>query len=134
MAIAVGSKAPDFSLRSANMVGAETDEFGLATVRLSDYLGKKNVVLLFFPGVFTPPCTAEMCTVTGALGKFQEMGVQVLGISVDSALAQKVWSESENIAVPLLSDFTKSTVRAYDVVLPDFLGMGEHPRQSRLGF
>ena len=130
MAISVGSKAPDFTLRSANMAGAETDDFGLATVRLSGYLGKSNVVLLFFPGVFTPPCTAEMCTMTGALGKFEEMGAQVLGISVDSALAQKVWADRENIAVPLLSDFTKSTVRAYDVVLDDFLGMGEGSKRA----
>ncbi len=130
MAIAVGSKAPDFSLKSANMVGAETDDFGLATVGLSDFHGKKNVVLLFFPGVFTPPCTVEMCTVTGALGKFDEMDAQVLGISVDSALAQKVWAKAENIAVPLLSDYEKKTVRDYDVVLPDFLGMGEGSKRA----
>ena len=123
MAISVGSKAPDFTLRSA-------DDFGLATVSLSGYLGKKNVVLLFFPGVFTPPCTKEMCAMTESLSQYSELGAEVFGISVDSALAQKVWAEKESIAVTLLSDFTKSTVRAYDVVLPDFLGMGEGSKRA----
>ena len=130
MAISVGSKAPDFSLMCANMEGAETNDFGLATVSLSDYLGKSNVVLLFFPGVFTPPCTTEMCTMTEGLGKYKELGAQVLGISVDSALAQKTWAASEKIGVPLLSDYEKTTVRAYDVVLPDFLGMGEGSKRA----
>lgn len=130
MAISVGSKAPDFSLMSANMEGAETNDFGLATVSLGDYAGKSNVVLLFFPGVFTPPCTTEMCTMTDALGGYQDMGAQVLAISVDSALAQKVWAGKEKIAVPLLSDYEKTTVRAYDVVLPDFLGMGEGSKRA----
>ena len=130
MAISVGSKAPDFTLRSANMDGAETDDFGLATVSLSGYLGKSNVVLLFFPGVFTPPCTAEMCTMTESLSQYRDLGAQVFGVSVDSALAQKVWAEKEGIAVTLQSDFTKSTVRAYDVVLDDFLGMGEGSKRA----
>lgn len=130
MAISVGSKAPDFTLRSANMDGAETDDFGLATVSLSGYLGKSNVLLLFFPGVFTPPCTAEMCAMTESLSQYRDLDAEVFGISVDSALAQKVWAEKESITVALLSDFTKSTVRAYDVVLDDFLGMGEGSKRA----
>lgn len=130
MAIEVGSAAPDFSLRSANSVGMETDDFGLATVRLSDYNGRKNVVLLFFPGVFTPPCTTEMCTMTESLSQFTDLDAEVFGVSVDSALAQKVWAEKEGIKVTLLSDFTKSTVQAYGVVLDDFLGMGEGSKRA----
>ncbi|MEX2244678.1 MAG: redoxin domain-containing protein [Fimbriimonadaceae bacterium] len=130
MAITIGSLAPDFSLKSANAEGLAKDDFGLSTVKLGDYRGKKNVVLLFFPGVFTPPCTQEMCTMSEGINDYKELGAEVLGISVDSALAQRVWAEKENIKVKLLSDYEKKTVRAYDVVLPDFLGMGEGSRRA----
>lgn len=129
MAISVGSPAPDFSLVSANADGLPKDDSGLSRVKLSDFRGKK-VVLLFFPGVFTPPCTKEMCGVTDGLSAYKGHGAEVFGISVDSALAQKVWAEKEGIKVTLLSDYEKSTVRAYDVVLPDFLGMGEGSRRA----
>jgi len=130
MAISVGSTAPDFSLKSANAEGLAKDDFGFSTVKLSDYRGKKNVVLLFFPGVFTPPCTQEMCTMSEGVDDYKGLGAEVLGISVDSALAQKVWSEKENIKVTLLSDYEKKTVKAYDVVLPNFLGMGEGSKRA----
>jgi peroxiredoxin len=129
MALTVGTTAPDFDLVSANAEG-EKNDLGLTRVRLSDFRGEKNVVLLFFPGVFTPPCTQEMCTLTDSLNDYKELGAQVLAISVDSALAQKQWAEKEKIGVTLLSDYEKKTVRAYDVVLPDFLGMGEGSRRA----
>lgn len=130
MAISVGSQAPDFALQSANAEGLPKNDFGLSTVKLSDLKGKKNVVLLFFPGVFTPPCTQEMCTMSEGINDYKSLGAEVLGISVDSALAQKVWAEKEKIRVALLSDYEKKTVRAYDVVLPDFLGMGEGSKRA----
>jgi peroxiredoxin len=130
MAISVGSPAPDFALKSANAEGRPKDDFGLSTVSLTDYLGKKNVVLLFFPGVFTPPCTQEMCGLSNGLSEYEALDAQVLAVSVDSALAQRVWAEREGITVTLLSDYEKKTVRAYDVVLPDFLGMGEGSKRA----
>jgi len=130
MAIEVGSVAPDFSMRSSNATGLDKDDFGLATVQLSDYKSRKNVVLLFFPGVFTTPCTKEMCSVTEGMSQYKSLDAEVFGISVDSALAQKAWAEKEGISVTLLSDYTKSTVRAYDVVLDDFLGMGEGSKRA----
>jgi peroxiredoxin len=129
MAVGVGSVAPDFSLVSANAEGLPKDDFGLSRVKLSDYRGK-NVVLLFFPGVFTPPCTKEMCGVTDALSVYKGLGAEVFGISVDSALAQKVWAEKEGIGVTLLSDYEHSTVRDYGVELPDFLGMGKGSKRA----
>ena len=59
MAIPVGSKAPDFTLKSKSPVDVE--------VKLSNSFGKKNTVLLFFPLAFTGVCTAEMCSVTAGL-------------------------------------------------------------------
>ncbi|MEO6036210.1 MAG: redoxin domain-containing protein, partial [Verrucomicrobiota bacterium] len=57
MAIKVGSKAPDFTLKSKNANG-------LVDVKLSNNLGKKNTVLLFFPAAFTGVCTQEMCSIS----------------------------------------------------------------------
>ena len=62
MAIAVGTKAPDFSLKSKTAAG-------LTDVKLSENFGKKNTVLLFFPLAFTSVCTQEMCDITGGLNE-----------------------------------------------------------------
>lgn len=130
MAVSVGSLAPDFDLVSSNAPFGEKDQFGLTRVKLSEFIGKKSVVLLFFPGAFTKPCTAEMCGLTPDLKSFESLGAQVLGVSVDSALAQRVWAEKEGISVTLLSDYEKKTVDAYGVVLENFLGMGKGSRRA----
>src|SRR5688572_13916082 len=63
MAISVGSKAPDFSLKSKKASG-------LVDVKLSDNFGKKNTVLLFFPLAFTGVCTQEMCDITAGMNAY----------------------------------------------------------------
>jgi len=80
MAIPVGSKAPDFSLKSKNASG-------LADVKLSNNLGKTNTVLLFFPLAYTSVCTTEMCDVSNGLNSFT--GAEVIAISVDSPFTQE---------------------------------------------
>ena len=60
MPIAVGTKAPDFSLKSKNAAG-------VSDVKLSANFGKKNTVILFFPLAFTSVCTTEMCDITAGL-------------------------------------------------------------------
>jgi peroxiredoxin len=117
MAIPAGSKAPDFSLKS------KTDN-GVADVRLADYLGKTNVVLLFFPFAFTGVCTAEMCDVTAGLGGFDSLDARVIGISVDSPFAQEAWAKKENIGITLASDLNKRTAAAYGTLLEDLGGFG----------
>ena len=117
MAIPAGSKAPDFSLKS------KTDA-GVADVRLADYLGKTNVVLLFFPFAFTGVCTAEMCDVTAGLGGFDSLDAKVIGISVDSPFAQEAWAKKENIGITLASDLNKQTATAYGTLLADLGGFG----------
>ena len=66
MALPVGTKAPDFTLKSKN---AE----GLQDVQLSARLGQKNVVLVFFPAAFTGVCTTEMCDITAGLKSYQDL-------------------------------------------------------------
>src|SRR6266446_2717327 len=117
MAIAVGSKAPDFTLKSKT--GS-----GLVEVKLSENLGKKNTVLLFFPLAFTSVCTQEMCDVTAGLNAYSGMNADVIGVSVDSPFAQEAWAQKEKIGITLASDLNKETAKSYGTLLPDLIGLG----------
>jgi peroxiredoxin len=118
MPIAVGSKAPTFSLKTKTADGPKD-------VNLADNLGKTQTVLLFFPAVFTGTCTQEMCDQTSGLGEYEKLGATVYGISVDNPFAQEAWAKAHNIKVTLLSDLNKTVTRAYDVVHPNLAGMYE---------
>ncbi|WP_275464834.1 peroxiredoxin [Streptomyces noursei] len=95
MAIEVGTEAPDFALR--NQHGE--------LVRLSDFRGEKNVVLLFYPFAFTGVCTGELCALRDELPKFVNDDVQLLAVSNDSPFSLRVFSDQESLGYPLLSDF-----------------------------
>ena len=118
MAIAVGSKAPDFSLKSKSATG-------LADVKLSGNFGNKNTVILFFPLAFTGVCTQEMCDVSGGISSYESLNAAVYGISVDSPFAQEAWAQKEKITVKLLSDLNKTVIKAYDLVFPALAGIGD---------
>lgn len=117
MALSVGSKAPDFTLKTKN---AE----GLNDIKLSDNFGKQNTVLLFFPLAFTGVCTQEMCDVSAGLKAFTDLNATVLAVSVDSPFAQEAWAAKEKIELTLCSDLNKETAAAYDVLLQDLAGIG----------
>lgn len=123
MALSVGTKAPDFTLKTKN---AE----GLADVTLSERLGKKNTVLLFFPAAFTGVCTQEMCDVSGGLAGYADLNAEVLGISVDSPFAQEAWALKEHIGITLVSDLNKEVTAAYDVVLESLAGAGSAAKRA----
>lgn len=99
MPLAPGDTAPDFTLPST--VGDK--------VSLSDYRGKKNVLLLFYPLDFSPVCSVEnkqcagMLPASGAGGGGDD--IQVLGISVDSLWSHKTFAAQNGITYPLLADF-----------------------------
>src|SRR6266576_477576 len=118
MAIPVGTKAPDFMLKSKQASG-------LVDVKLSDNLGKKNTVLLFFPAAFTSVCTKEMCDITAGLNGYQGLNASVIGVSVDNAFAQEAWAQKEKIGITLASDLNKEVTRKYDVVFPMLAGIGD---------
>ncbi|PPS90345.1 peroxiredoxin [Streptomyces sp. MH60] len=107
MAIQVGDKAPDFELK---------DNHGRA-VRLSEFRGRKNVVLLFYPFAFTGVCTGELCEVRDNLPQFSDRDTQVLAVSNDSIHTLRVFAEQEGLEYPLLSDFWPhgNVSRAYGV-------------------
>lgn len=115
MALKIGDKAPDFTLKSFNPPSPDVQD-----VNLSDYKGSMNVLLLFFPQAFTGVCTDEMCTMSEGLDFYNGLNVQVLGISVDGTFVQREFAQKNNIKVPLLSDFNKEVIKKYDVVLPEF--------------
>ena len=118
MAIPVGSKAPDFTLKSKNATG-------LVDVKLSNNFGKKNTVLLFFPLAFTGVCTTEMCDITAGLSQYTGLNADVIGVSVDSPFAQEAWAQKEKIGITLASDLNKSTTKAYGVEFPMLAGVGD---------
>ena len=118
MAIPVGTKAPDFTLKSKQASG-------LVDVKLSNNFGQKNTVLLFFPAAFTSVCTQEMCDLTAGLNGYTGLNADVIAISVDSPFAQEAWAQKEKIALTLASDLNKEVIKKYDVVFPMLAGAGD---------
>lgn len=117
MPIAVGSPAPDFSLK-------QKTASGLVDVKLSENFGKKNTVILFFPLAFTGVCTQEMCDITAGLGAYAGLNADVIAISVDSPFAQEAWANQHKIGIKIASDLNKKTAADYGVLLPDLIGLG----------
>ncbi len=105
----VGEKAPDFKLQST------TGE----TVDLSDFLGKKHVLIAFFPLAFTSTCTSELCAFSEDFDDFAGRDVEVLPISVDSVPTLREFRKSQQLKGQLLSDFKRDASRAYGVLRAD---------------
>jgi peroxiredoxin len=110
MAVAIGQKAPDFTLFSSD----------LKEVSLSDYAGKK-VVIHFFPMAFTGVCTTQLCTMRDSFGYYEGLGAEVLGISVDSPFTLAKFKEDNTYQFPLLSDFNKEVSQAYGAYYDEFV-------------
>ena len=120
MAIAIGAKAPDFTLPDQDR----------QPVTLSERLVKGPVVLAFFPAAFSGVCTAEMCTFRDSMAELRNLSAQVLGISVDSFFALKAWADAQRLNFPLLSDFNREVIRKYGVVNPDMIGLKDIARRA----
>jgi peroxiredoxin len=128
MPLAVGTKAPDFTLPTNTADGPKQ-------IKLSDNLGTKHTLLLFFPMAFTGTCTTEMCEVSQGLNAYTDLNAAVFGISGDNPFAQEAWARKEKITVPLLSDYEHKVAKAYDVMYDSFLpqlnlGMAGVPKRS----
>ncbi len=91
----VGDTAPDFSLKTANR----------EDWRLSDFRGKKNVVLAFVPFAFSSVCSAQLPSYEAELDRFKDLDAEVVSISMDSTHALTAWSKSMGTSFALLSDF-----------------------------
>lgn len=118
----VGDKAPLFTLKNHN----------LEDVSLSNLIGKKNIVILFFPLVNTSVCEKELCSTRDSMKDYEDLDAEVLAISVDSPFALKLWNDKHKFNFNLLSDFNKEVAPAYgafyDVFAPgkfDYKGVAK---------
>ncbi|MCG1003213.1 MULTISPECIES: redoxin domain-containing protein [Halobacterium] len=105
--VATGDSAPRFE---ATLGTSDHEDFALA-----DALGDGPVVLAFFPGAFTPPCTNEMVAFQERLGDFEDAGATLLGVSADSPFSQGAFREEHGIEFDLVSDMAGDAIRAYDL-------------------
>lgn len=95
MALSVGAPAPDFTLKDQSQ----------KDVKLSDFRGKKSVVIVFYPLDWSPICTNEHACFVNDLKSFEKLDAQVLGLSVDSVWSHRAFAEKMGIHYPLLADF-----------------------------
>lgn len=102
--LAVGDQAPDFTLPSDRG----------KNISLEDFRGKK-VVLYFYPKDDTPGCTKEACSFSENLARVKRKGAVVLGLSADSTASHKKFVDKFDLSFPLLSDESKSVIKAYNV-------------------
>lgn len=111
MAVEVGQQAPDFELK---------DSEGGAT-KLSDYRGRKNVLLVFYPLAFSPICSTEFCTFRDTNADIQDEETEVIGVSVDSPWALNAWKQKESFPNKFVADFWPhgEVSRAYGVFMEE---------------
>ncbi|MEV6622866.1 peroxiredoxin [Amycolatopsis sp. NPDC051106] len=107
MTVEVGSEAPDFTL----------NDYNKQPVQLSSFRGDKPVLVVFYPFAFSGICTGELCQLRDEFADYDNKGVQILGVSVDTPFSLKAWAEKEGYQFPLLSDFWPhgEVARAYGV-------------------
>jgi peroxiredoxin Q/BCP len=120
-----GDIAPDFTFTDLNGV----------TIRLSDFRGKKKVVIYFYPKDFTPGCTTEATEFVKDYSKFKEQNIEIIGISPDDAESHYKFREKMNIPYLLVPDTENIISKKYKVYGPkSFMGRGEHMGINRSTF
>jgi peroxiredoxin len=107
--IKAGAVAPEFALKDQDQ----------KEVKLSDYKGKKNVVLAFYPLDWSPVCTTENKCLNDDFPKFQSANTEILGISRDSVYSHKAWQEALGLKHRLLSDMNGDVAKKYGMWLDD---------------
>ena len=110
MTINVGDKAPSFSLRDTAKEVVSSDDFS-----------GKPLVILFFPLAFTSVCTEELCGVRDDIAFYDDLGAQVVGISVDTLFTLERFKQEQGYNFPLLSDWNKEICRAYGAIYEEFV-------------
>ncbi|MFY9606083.1 MAG: peroxiredoxin [Thermoplasmata archaeon] len=103
--VEIGDKAPEFALKNQNG----------ETVSLKDFLGKKAVVLYFYPKDMSPGCTKEACAFRDSYEAFKDAGAEVIGISSQSQESHSIFSLRYNLPFTLLVDEGSKVRRLYGV-------------------
>ncbi|ELZ20572.1 alkyl hydroperoxide reductase/ thiol specific antioxidant/ Mal allergen [Halosimplex carlsbadense 2-9-1] len=123
--VSTGDSAPTFT---ATLGTSDHEDFDLA-----DHIGDGPIVLAFFPGAFTPPCTNEMVAFQERLGDFEDAGATIFGISADSPFSQGAFREEHGIEFDLLSDMDGDTIEAYGLTM-DIPDLGLYGNANRAVF
>lgn len=121
----LGDHAPTFT---ATVGTSDHEPFDL-----DDHLGDGPVVLAFFPGAFTPPCSNEMIALQGELARFTDANATLLGVSADSPFCQGAFREEHGIEFDLVSDMGGAAIDAYGVGI-DIPDLGLHGIANRSVF
>jgi peroxiredoxin len=100
---------------------------------LSDHLGDGPVVLAFFPGAFTPPCSNEMVALQGHHDEMEAAGATLLGVSADSAFSLNAFREEHGLEFDLVSDMGREAIDAYGLEI-DIDDLGLHGVANRAVF
>ncbi|XP_044481139.1 2-Cys peroxiredoxin BAS1, chloroplastic-like [Mangifera indica] len=115
----VGNKAPDFEAEAVF-----DQEF--IKVKLSEYIGKKYVILFFYPLDFTFVCPTEITAFSDRYAEFEKLNTEILGVSTDSVFSHLAWVQTDrksgglgDLKYPLISDVTKSISKSFGVLIPD---------------
>ena len=124
MQILEGQKVPGFSLYDSTKT----------KINITDFEGKSNVLLLFFPLAFTSVCTKELCSIRDDIGRYENNDVQVLGISVDSVYTLAKFKEEQHLNYPLLSDFNKEVSSLFGILYSSFTDMDMKNVSKRSAF
>lgn len=121
MAVLVGKPAPDFTAAAVMGDNSIVEKFNLKA-----HIKGKNAVLFFYPLDFTFVCPSEIIAFDNRLSDFQNRGVEVIGVSVDSHFTHLAWKQTPvnnggigNVRYPLVADLTKQIARDYDVLVND---------------
>jgi peroxiredoxin len=117
--VKVGDPAPDFDLEWLAPVGDGKEnppKYERKRVKLSDFKGKQNVVIAFFPAAFSPGCTNEMKAYQTSHGTFTSANTTILGVSVDSSWSNKAFREQLGVQFPILSDWKRETAKQYGLL------------------
>lgn len=117
--VLVGKKAPDFTADA--VVNKEFKK-----ISLNNYIGKKWVILFFYPLDFTFVCPTEITSFSDSYEEFANRNTEILGASTDSIYSHLAWINTPrsegglgDLKYPLISDFNKKISEAYDVILPE---------------
>ncbi|XP_015691448.2 2-Cys peroxiredoxin BAS1, chloroplastic [Oryza brachyantha] len=115
----VGNTAPDFEAEAVF-----DQEF--IKVKLSEYIGKKYVILFFYPLDFTFVCPTEITAFSDRYEEFEKINTEILGVSIDSVFSHLAWVQTDrksgglgDLKYPLISDVTKSISKSFGVLIPD---------------
>jgi peroxiredoxin len=108
-ALAVGQPAIDFTLPYATK-----DSISRVPFTLSEAIGRKNIVLAFYPADWSGGCTKEVCALRDDWGNLEALNAEVLGISGDYVYSHHEWAKHHNLPFKLLSDHSHEVAKAYE--------------------